>query len=176
MKKERRPFVFFFYLLNLKVISGMKNMTALLLSFLSIVFTAEECDESNYREYISDRLKTNDLIRKTQTGCQLKEVNLQEISLRKAFFKRANLSRANLMQTDMKEAYLAGADLSGADLTQANLKWANLQDANLKGADLTDANLRWVDLTRTDLQGAVLTGADFYGSIRSGTVFSISSF
>jgi uncharacterized protein YjbI with pentapeptide repeats len=92
-------------------------------------------------------------------GCNLKEVNLQNIRLPGANLQDDNLLRAELENAFLVGANLQGDNLNGAQLQHAFLDGANLQDANLHGADLTGADLSRADLTGANLHRATLTGA-----------------
>lgn len=76
--------------------------------------------------------------------------------LRETEFMGANLRRANLMATNLEHALLYDADLQGAIVTEANLREANLQKANLKGTHLYGSDLSKADLRDADLLNAIL--------------------
>lgn len=81
-------------------------------------------------------------------------INLSEIDLSRADFKRANLENAWLAMTDFVDSPFADANLAGAHLEDASFSGANLRNTKLMGAFL------WgTFFTKTRLKGADLTGA-----------------
>jgi len=104
----------------------------------------------------------------------LKEADLEGVSLWKVDLSGADLWRADLMEAELSKADLSGTnlwrvDLSGADLSGADLKGANLWGAqaslaNLHGADLREAKLSLADLSLADLSLADLSLADLSGT------------
>ncbi len=104
----------------------------------------------------------------------LKEADLEGVSLWKVDLRGADLWRADLMEAGLSKADLSGtnlwqANLSGADLSSANLKGANLWGAqaslaDLHGADLREAKLILADLSLADLSLADLSLADLSGT------------
>ncbi|MCT7974661.1 IMS domain-containing protein [Laspinema olomoucense] len=86
-------------------------------------------------------------------GCDLRDAQLEGVSLRGA---------------DLSEADLQGANLRNADLRYVNFRRANLSEAILIAADLeaanfSQANLREMDVRGANLKDAVLTGANTCG-------------
>jgi uncharacterized protein YjbI with pentapeptide repeats len=89
---------------------------------------------------------------------------IEEYSVGKRNFEKAELAEANLQNLDLKgsdfsyadlsTANLRGANLRGCDLSYADLSEANLQDADLRGAMLFSANLRQANLQGTHLEKA----------------------
>jgi len=75
---------------------------------------------------------------------ELDDANLQSLDLKGSDFSYADLSRANL----------GGANLRGCDLSFADLSEANLENADLRGAMLFSANLRTANLQGTHLEKA----------------------
>ena len=100
----------------------------------------------------------------------LKNANLREADLYRAFCYYTNLCGADLRNADLREANMFGANLSDATLIEANLSRAYLLDtdlshANLRNADLRDADLRNANMYRacccdTNLNGVDLRSAD----------------
>ena len=136
----------------------------ILFGLSSNIFAGPGCDYINFKEYIHDKKKTGQLLKRTGKGCQLETTNLKG-----AYLKGADLYRANL-----KGANLKWADLKGADLYRANLKGANLEGANLKGADLYRAKLTGANLTGANLTGANLKGAVYDDTTTFPTWFLIA--
>ncbi len=133
----------------------MKNQIKIIIVSLGILLgtvqvawsseTTHECNETNFKEYVFSKEKIDDLIKRTQKGCDLRGADLTG-----AYLYGAYLYGAYLTEADLTGAYLKGADLRRANLTGANLNGANLYGANLTGAViqyfiLTDFS--WVPLT-----------------------------
>ena len=91
------------------------------------------CDRSNYKQYIFDVRKTQELISQTEQGCQLAGMDLSQANLKGAYLLKANLQGANLQGANLSKANLKGANLKGADLQGADLQGTFLIKANLKG-------------------------------------------
>jgi uncharacterized protein YjbI with pentapeptide repeats len=87
----------------------------------------------------------------------LKNANLREADLYRAFCYYTNLCGADLRNADLREANMFGANLSDATLIEANLSRAYLLDT-----DLSHANLRNADLRDADLRNANLRNANMY--------------
>lgn len=88
----------------------------------------------------------------------------ERANLRDANLQGVSLWRPNLRGADLQRANLWGANLRGANLRDANLQEANLQEANLQDTDLRGANLRGADPLGADLRGADLKGANLRGA------------
>lgn len=86
-------------------------------------------------------------------GCDLRDANLEGVSLRGADLTNANLSGANLRNADLRYANFRGANLAEAVAIAADLQAANFTNANLRELDIRGANLK----------DAVLTGANTCG-------------
>jgi hypothetical protein len=117
------------------------------------------------------------------TGANLEGANLGNAQLENAFFVGANLQGDNLQRAQFQShAFLSyanlqgdnlqSASLSGADLTGASLGGSSLRDATLAGANLTGASLQGSNLLGADLTDANLTGASLLGANLSGAVWS----
>ena len=91
-------------------------------------------------------------------GAKLKNVNLQNASIKRAFLINAYLRGANLKKSNLVYANLTKADLRASNLTPANLDSANLTKADLRGDNLTETLLIYANLTKAKLNGANLTG------------------
>ena len=90
----------------------------------------------------------------------LREANLQGMTLTGLDFEGADLRGAQLQGADLREAKLQGANLVRAQLQGARLWNAQLQRANLGGAQLQGADLRAAAMDEeTDLRSASLRGA-----------------
>ena len=129
-----------------------------------------ECNINNYREYISDSIKTNQLIgnKGNRRGCQLQSKNLSKTDLRNAVLMKAGLRGANLRGANLRGANLRGADLRGADFKNANLEGANLEGANLQYARFDMANLTNANLKNT----AYLVLATFHDAILTSALYN----
>ncbi|MCT7982006.1 pentapeptide repeat-containing protein [Laspinema sp. A4] len=86
-------------------------------------------------------------------GCDLRDAQLERVSLRGADLSEANLEGANLRNADLRYANFRSANLSKAILIAADLEAANFSQANLREVDIRGANLK----------DAVLTGANTCG-------------
>ncbi|AFY80040.1 IMS domain-containing protein [Oscillatoria acuminata] len=86
-------------------------------------------------------------------GCDLRDAQLEGVSLRGADLSEANLQGANLRNADLRYANFRSANLSEAVLIAADLEAANFSQANLREVDIRGANLK----------DAVLTGANTCG-------------
>jgi hypothetical protein len=86
-------------------------------------------------------------------GCDLRDAQLEGVSLRGADLSEANLQGANLRNADLRYANFRSANLSEAILIAADLEAANFSQANLREVDIRGANLK----------DAVLTGANTCG-------------
>ncbi len=86
-------------------------------------------------------------------GCDLRDAQLEGVSLRGADLSEANLQGANLRNADLRYANFRSANLSEAILIAADLEAANFSQANLQEVDIRGANLK----------DAVVTGANTCG-------------
>lgn len=80
-------------------------------------------------------------------GAKLKDVNLQNAVMSRAFLINADLRQANLQNAQLDEANLQNAKLTWADLQNAQLGQANLQNAELLYANMQNAQLKQANLT-----------------------------
>ena len=94
-------------------------------SFLSILFSSG--DVFAYKESDFYKLKNT----KKCIECDLTDLNLSRLILR----------RVNLSGSDLSGSNLSGSDLSGSDLSGVNLSRVNLSGTNLKNINLTGTNL-----------------------------------
>ena len=99
-----------------------------------------KCNISNYREYIYDFQKMNQLIAETGSGCYLPGVDFTGQDLTNAVFTKSDLRRAIF-----KTANLDGAKFIDADLTGAILEDTNYMEAYFRGATLTEATYNYYD-------------------------------
>ncbi len=104
--------------------------------------------------------------------CDLREVDLTDAVIDKAYLPYSNLSQAKLCGIVIKAGNLGDAKLLSADLSQARLNTVNLSRADLRYACLAKADLRGCNLSRADLQGANLQGADLTGADLTGANLS----
>lgn len=77
-------------------------------------------------------------------------LDLNGISLKRAYLPLCHFERAFLFDCDLEGALLNGARLQKAWLARANLKWVNWDGADVRGADFLDAR----DLNLSDLKNA----------------------
>lgn len=98
---------------------------------------------------------------------EMKEVQLQEQNLNRAF-----LHGANLRDGHFEDAWMRGAQLSDVRAEEANFKDAHLENAILWEARLEKARLKEAYLNGADLRGAFLTGARLQGAFLSGAKLS----
>lgn len=89
-------------------------------------------------------------------GTDLRNANLEKMSLQAAKLRRSNLMGADLRKTDLRAANLSAALLKAAQLVGSNLKKAQLNNAYLAGANLTSSDMKGVDLA-----GAYVGRAEF---------------
>lgn len=108
----------------------------------------------------------------TQINFDLKEENLQQVTLSHADFSGLDLSGVNFMNAILEGVNFSNADLSEACLIGANLWDAILENANLQGVDFTDAKLIGADLCGANLEGANLTETDFTNAKITGINFA----
>ncbi|MDB9307642.1 pentapeptide repeat-containing protein [Aphanizomenon sp. CS-733/32] len=87
---------------------------------------------------------------------ELGDANLQSLDLKGSNFSYADLSQANLSGTNLR-----GCDLSFADLSEANLQNADLRGAMLFSANLRQANLEGTHLEKADYDRSTHFPADF---------------
>ena len=109
----------------------------------------ESCNHANYKDYIWDRAKTNDLIKETGSGCQLRNIDLGRHDLMGAYFCQADLRGANLVGADLTFASLQradlreGANLLGAIIINTSFAMAVFDDSTLWPFDsYTEAQIR----------------------------------
>ena len=151
--------------------------------------------EEDGKEPTEEQLE--ELKREKIFGVYLKEMNLKEPNLQKAFLCganlqearlfKANLQKAKLIDANLQETILVAANLQEADLSSANLQKANMGYAKLWKADLSEANLQetylyraelpettltWTNLQETCLFGANLQGAYLVAANLRGTNLS----
>ena len=81
----------------------------------------------------------------------LRNNNLRNINLEKAYLERSNLEKASLSGVNLNMADLIAANLQQADLQDANLQQSDLRDANLHKSNLFSANLHSSDLQNSNL-------------------------
>ena len=136
-----------------------KMIFLMMVIFLSSSFAGEDilfCDQSNYLDYIFDKVKTEELVERTGRGCQLRGLRLPvELDLRGAIFFHA----------DLRAAYLPNWDLRNTDFREADLRHALLVDADFRQANLMGANFDWAKLMGADFRQADLTGASLYAFV-----------
>jgi uncharacterized protein YjbI with pentapeptide repeats len=94
----------------------------------------------------------------------LKEADLNGITLDGADLGLTNLYGANLSRRNLSSANLVLATLNTADLTEADLSDAQLSAAGLRFAKLYGANLQRARMSGAHLTRAVLEAADFTGA------------
>jgi uncharacterized protein YjbI with pentapeptide repeats len=80
--------------------------------------------------------------------------NFEKAELAEANLQNLNLKGSNFSYADLSTANLCGANMRGCDLSFADLSEANLQDADLRGTMLFSANLRQANLQGTQLEKA----------------------
>ena len=73
---------------------------------------------------------------------------VEDGSLSKVDFRKANLAGANLVQADLSGSNFNQANLNGANMYGANLIKTRLGGADLRGANLNGAKLRWAYYTK----------------------------
>ncbi len=88
---------------------------------------------------------------------ELKELDMESVSLVGADMRRADLAHTNLTNANLTNANLTKANLAKANLTNADLAHTNLTNANLTKANLTKANLYTANLAKANLTNADLT-------------------
>lgn len=142
---------------KMKTQVALSIVGALAFGTFSNALASESCHIGNYRDYIFNQTKTEELIRQTGEGCQLPRITL----------RKANLSGAILIRANLRGAYLAHPNLINANLTEANLagaeiSWAEFNEAILIGANFAGADLSWADFSGADLTKANFSGASFH--------------
>ena len=108
----------------------------LILLASSSIAMAQDCNESNWREYYASDGRN-------MSGCDLRGADL----------RGANLSGAVLTEAD-----LTGATATGANLTGSTLSGATLEDADLNRAVMVSAYLNGADLRDAILEGVISRG------------------
>ena len=105
---------------------------------------SNKCNIHNYKDYIFDFQKVDQLIAETGAGCYLPGVD----------FSGQNLENAVFTQSDLRGANFKGAKLQGVKFIKANLTGANFEDSNYLHAYY---------------RGAILTRATYneYGAIKA---------
>ena len=107
------------------------------------------------------------------TGANLEEARLSGLKLRLARIDLARFGGADLRDCDLEEVTLTVPDFHDADLRGALLTGSRMQEANFVGANLRGTGLAEIDWPGADLHDADLRGASFHlGSSRSGLVNS----
>lgn len=97
--------------------------------------------------------------------CNLRDIDLSDSVLIKAYLPYGNLSQAELVSLTAQNATLGDIKLFSANLSDAMLAGSDLSRADLRYACLKGADLKSTNLTGADLQGADLTGADLTGAL-----------
>ena len=116
------------------------------------------------------------LIEADLSGANLWQANLNRTSLIEADLRGANLWRAKLVEADLRAVKLWRAKLIEADLRGACLSIADLRAVNLRGARLGQADLRGANLNNASLERANLTGASLSGAKALSTNFDRAIF
>lgn len=95
------------------------------------------------------------------SGSTLEASNLSYTKLRSANLPQAKCRWANFSHAVLKDANCSGAVFSGANLSRATLVGANLSDVLLDESNLAEADFSSANLTWADLSGAEVSGARF---------------
>lgn len=133
----------------------------------------------NHQHYLNkdvdkwENMRAN-LSYKNLSCLDLKNANLREADLYRAFCYYTNLCGVDLRNADLREANMFGANLSDATLIEANLSRANLRNADLRNANMyrafcCDTDLNGVDLRSADLSDADISIADLRDANLLGT-------
>lgn len=88
-------------------------------------------------------------------------LNLSEMKLPGANFRRLGLHGAFFIKSDLRGAVFTGADLYNVDFTGADLSGADFSNANLRGANLSGANLSGARFGEATLTHALFRDANF---------------
>ena len=97
-----------------------------------------KCDHANYREFIHNKEKTEQLISQTGKGCQLQGFDFRkekDIDLRKAYLPKANLRNSDWRMIDAQ-----GVILTDSDMQKSKIQSAKFIKADVCGADFTNAD------------------------------------
>ncbi len=114
------------------------------------------CDHTNWRDFVWDPPKVNELIKITGRGCNLEGIDFSGEDLEMAYLRKANLSHSKLVGANLWKA-----DLADAAIEHADLKWADLGEANLSHASIGGSDLRWADLRGTRFHPLSVYAVDF---------------
>ena len=98
------------------------------------------CNIYNYKEYIYDFQKVNQLIKDTGHGCYLPGVDFTGQDLKNAVFIKCNCKGAIFKTADIKETQFMRADLTNAVLEDTNYMEAYFGEAILTGATYNEYN------------------------------------
>ena len=93
-----------------------------------------KCDIHNYKDYVQDFQKMNQLIAETGKGCYLPGIDFSGKDLTNLVFTKSYLNGAIF-----KNAVLNGTKFISADLTNAVLEDTNYMSAYFRNANLTGA-------------------------------------
>lgn len=91
-------------------------------------------------------LKKRDFSDKEFLGIRAEQLNLDDLSakraqLRDGHFEKTSLRNADFQESNLSNAHFQGADLRGVNFREADLEGANFQGADLRGADFTNAKI-----------------------------------
>ena len=180
-------------------------LTAAAISLFALAAIAEEeaktpfCDITNYKDYIRDKEKVENLIDQTGQGCNLAGETpwlAYKAHLMKANLKGTNFSDRSLIDADLTGAYAQEANFSGTYLNEATFvkiqaerakfssvhtMFTNFNEANLFGADfdlsyLRSVSFRLADLTSANMIQSIFWEGDLWGATLSETNFTYAHF
>ena len=135
----------------------MKFLTAMYLIFFGFSALGDQCDKTNYKEFIYHRDRIDALLNERKK-CELDGINLKN---------------GNLWNTDFRNANLRNADFRDADCRLVDFTWADLRGADFRDADIRNATFRWSNLDgakynyATDLPGIDL----FFDTEKYGMIY-----
>lgn len=94
----------------------------------------------------------------------LKERDLENLTLPRTFFGRSEISRISFRNTDLSESTLCWNDFIRVDFTDADLSVCDLRAALFTGVVFVRANLQNADLRRSTFKECDFTHADLRGA------------
>jgi len=97
------------------------------------------------------------------SGCDLRELTLQNIDFTFADLSYVNLSGANLRSNIFIHSNLTGADLQGVDLSNTDLTSTILTNAQLQGADLSGAEMKLALMEGVNLENTKMNSVNLKG-------------
>lgn len=98
------------------------------------------------------------------TGVDLTEVDLSNVTLANAVFNNVDLSSTSFADTHMSNIKFENCDLTSADFTRSNIEECYFTGSVLNGTDFSYAVVDYSSFNEADMAGCILQEADLSNS------------